>query len=351
MKIFFSRIVFLAAAITIYLLANASIAPESFYFNLSTANNIDTVPSLPALLPGKGLQQHDFLYTGEWDFRKTTVQTIYVVRNGKVVWSYDIPFKDSTGNMTELGDASMRLNGNIVFCSKVGASEITPGKKIIWNYDAPKGTEIHIVQPLGADRIFFVINGVPAIAKIVNIKTGKTERQLSLPTGKPGPHLQFRRVRMLASGNILAAHLDDDKVAEYDSAGKAIWSYPVLKPWSASRLKNGNTLITSSEHHLREVNANGKVVWELNTDNIDGVQLYQFQGAERLDNGNTIICNWCNKAVKDTADWPRTVQLLEITPGKKLVWAMSQWKNPDLGPASSIQILNKKYLQKIKAYN
>jgi PQQ-like domain len=338
MKIFLIKNILLVAVTTTTSLANASIWPAC----LAVCNNADTSQPLSASpLPGKGLQQHDFLYTGEWDHRKP-VQTVFLVRNGKLVWSYPVPFKDSMANMVELGDAAMRSNGNIVFCTKIGAVEITMAKKIIWNYDAPKGTEIHVVQPVGIDRIFFVINGVPAIARIVNIKTGKTEKEFNLPTGKPGPHLQFRRVRLLESGNILAAHLDDDKVVEYDSAGKVTWSYAVLKPWSASRLKNGNTLITSSEHHVREVNATGEVVWELDTDSIAGIPLYQIQGAERLGNGNTVFCNWCPKAIKNGNDWPGTVQLLEVGPDKKLVWALSEWKNPDLGPASSIQILDKK---------
>jgi PQQ-like domain len=349
MKIFFIKNILLIANIGIAWLANAAIPPACFQQQLPTRNSADTVqPLSPTLLPGKGLLQHDFLYTGEWDYRKP-VQTIFLVRNGKMVWSYPVPFKDSMANMVELGDATMRSNGNIVFCTRIGACEITPGKKIIWSYDAPKGTEIHVVQPLGIDRVFFVINGVPAIAKIVNVETGKTEKEFYLPTGKPGAHLQFRRVRLLQSGHILAAHLDDDKVAEYDSTGKVTWFYAVLKPWSASRLKNGNTLITSSEHHVREVNANGEVVWEL--DSIAGIPLYQIQAAERLDNGNTVLCNWCPKAIKNSNDWPGTVQLLEVSPGKKLVWALSEWKNPDLGPSSSIQILDKKSLRKIKAYH
>jgi hypothetical protein len=348
MKVLQVNFIVIAAAVAIGILNN-SIYPGSdlktIYGNTDTSN-----PSLPAVLPGKGLQEHDFLYTGEWDYRKP-VQTIFVVHNGKLVWSYSGPYKDSANNTEEeLGDATMRSNGNIVFCTKIGASEVSPDKKIVWNYIAPKGTEIHVVQPIGDDHIFIVINGVPAIAKMINSKTGKTEKEFTLPTGKPGPHLQFRRVRLLPSGNILAAHLDDDKVSEYDSTGKIVWSYNVLKPWSASRLKNGNTLITSSQHHVREVNANGEVVWELNTDDIAGVQLYQLQGAERLDNGNTILCNWCNKELRDTARWPSTVQLLEVTRDKRLVWALSQWKEPDLGPASSIQILDKTKLQRIKNY-
>ena len=44
--------------------------------------------------------------------------------------------------------------------------------------------------------------------------------------------------------------------------------------------------------------------------------------------------------LKDPKTWPGSVQVLEVTPEKKVVWAMSEWKNPDLGPASSIQLLD-----------
>ena len=32
--------------------------------------------------------------------------------------------------------------------------------------------------------------------------------------------------------------------------------------------------------------------------------------------------------------------LVEVTPKKKIVWALSSWKDPDLGPATSIQLLD-----------
>jgi hypothetical protein len=42
----------------------------------------------------------------------------------------------------------------------------------------------------------------------------------------------------------------------------------------------------------------------------------------------------------NASHWPGTVQVLEVTPEKKIVWALSSWKNPDLGPATSIQLLD-----------
>ena len=127
--------------------------------NSITATNADFYA--PAVLPGKGLAQHPFLLTGEWDYRKTN-QTIFVVRDGKVVWTYSIPTTDANGTLQELGDATMLSNGNIVFCRKTGASEVTPDKKIIWNIDAPPKTEIHSIQPIGLDHVLVTINGNPA---------------------------------------------------------------------------------------------------------------------------------------------------------------------------------------------
>jgi outer membrane protein assembly factor BamB len=304
-----------------------------------TATN--PVSYAPAVLPGNGLAQHPFLYTGEWDHRLTN-QTIFLVRDGKVAWTYSIPIKDADGLLEELGDATLLSNGNIVFCRKVGASEITPDKKIIWNLDAPKGAEIHSIQPLGLDRVLVTQNGSPAKLMLINILTGKTEKELSLPVAHPekSPHLQFRRVHLTKDGTFLAAHLLDNKVVEYDADGKEIWSFATRGPWSATRLKNGNTLITSFHSTVLEVNRQGEIVWQFSEKDIPEFKCFIFQEASRLANGNTVICNWCPSDLKDTATWPGSVQVLEVTPEKKVVWALSQWKNPDLGPASSIQLLD-----------
>jgi hypothetical protein len=53
----------------------------------------------------------------------------------------------------------MLSNGNIVFSRRFGASEITPDKKIVWNFDAPPNTEIHTTQPIDKDRVLIVENG------------------------------------------------------------------------------------------------------------------------------------------------------------------------------------------------
>ncbi len=63
----------------------------------------------PDSLAGRGMAQHPFFYCGEWQNRSTSRQTMYIVREGHVVWSYTNPLKG------ELDDCSQLSNGNIVF--------------------------------------------------------------------------------------------------------------------------------------------------------------------------------------------------------------------------------------------
>jgi hypothetical protein len=98
-------------------------------------------------------------------------------------------------------------------------------------------------------------------------------------------------------------------------------------------------LISSDDHSVLEVNKQGKIVWQFTQADAPEYKFSIFQEASRLANGNTVICNWCPYKL-DPKLWPGTVQVLEVTPEKKIVWALSEWKDPDLGPASSIQLLD-----------
>ena len=69
------------------------------------------------------------------------------------------------------------------------------------------------------------------------------------------------------------------------------------------------------------------------------IKLFNTQTAIRLANGDMVISNWCAGNNK-TEEWAGTVQVFEVTPDKKVVWALSSWSDPDLGPATSIQLLD-----------
>jgi hypothetical protein len=148
---------------------------------------------------------------------------------------------------------------------------------------------------------------------------------------------KFRHVPMTSAGTLLAANLDLGKVVEYDAQGKELWSVAAPSAWAAVRLKNGNTMISGNQHgYVREVNPKGETVGEINRDDLAGIPLLTVQEVSRLSNGNTLINNWAGSHPMD--EWPQTVQLIDLTPAKKVVWALRDWKT--LGPASSTQLLD-----------
>ena len=115
-----------------------------------------------AALPGKGPAQHPFLYAGEWDTRKPLEQSIFVVRGGKVTWQYTMPLRTPADRIQEFDDATLLSNGNIIFSRMSGAAAVSPQRQLVWNYDAPVGTEVHSVQAIGNDRVLIMQNGNPA---------------------------------------------------------------------------------------------------------------------------------------------------------------------------------------------
>jgi hypothetical protein len=233
----------------------------------------------------------------------------------------------------------MLPNGNIVYACMSGAGIITPEKKILWEFKCPPGTETHSCQPIGQDSVLMVLNGNPPKVLIINTVTGKTLKEIVVSTASTNTHGQFRHVRMTGNGTIMVGLFAEKKVVELTLDGKEIWSVDAKSPWSALRLHNGNTLISGDgEGYTREVNMKGETVWEFTRADAP-FTIGNTQTANRLANGNTVICNWIAGNPR-TEEWPGTVQAFEVTPAKKVVWELSSWENPDLGPCTYVQLLD-----------
>ncbi len=279
---------------------------------------------IPPGLPGKGMAEHPMLYIGE-GYNK-----ILLVNKGKIAWAY------STGAGWEYDDVWMLSNGNVLFTRMQYVAEVTPDKQVVWRYDAPAGTEIHTAQPIGLDKVMFVLNGLPPKLMVVNTKTHKVEVEHDLPapslTDPKSVHGQFRRARYTAQGTYLIPFLTMNQVIEYDKDFNEIWKYEVRSPWAAVRLRNGNTLITDENDLItREVNPQKETVWELKPDDLPAEYRYiNTQSATRLANGNTIICSRGGDG--------KGPQLVEVTRDKKVVWVLRDWVN--FGPATAVQILD-----------
>ncbi|MDP4272547.1 MAG: alpha-L-fucosidase, partial [Bacteroidota bacterium] len=116
--------------------------------NNTATGNVDAKSSLSHL---------DFFYAGE-----AKKQNMYIVRKGEVTWSY------THSGEGEISDAVMLSNGNILFAHQFGITEITPDKKVVWNYNTPSGTETHTAVPIGKNRVLFLQNGNPAKLIVMN---------------------------------------------------------------------------------------------------------------------------------------------------------------------------------------
>jgi hypothetical protein len=274
--------------------------------------------------PGKGLAEHPMLYIGEG------CNTMFVIAGGKVIWTY------STGKGWEFDDIWMLSNGNILFSRMSYAEEVTPEKRVVWHWDAPKGTEIHTIQPIGLDKVMLVENGLPPRLMVIVKQTGRVESEhvLDAPstTDPKTVHGQFRRARVTAQGTFLVSYLTMGKVVEYDSGFREVWSYVIRSPWAAIRLHNGNTLITDEKDELvREVNPGGGTVWEFRLSELPpSIPFPGSQSCVRLADGNTLLCS--------RGDGGAGCQLVEVTPDKDVAWALYDWK--DLGPATAVQVLD-----------
>jgi hypothetical protein len=299
------------------------------YAQQANSTGVDK-PLAPHVLPGKGVKQFDFFYAGGGKARN-----MYIVRNGKIDWQYI----DTTGK-GEISDAVLMANGNILFAHQFGVTLIDKNKKVLWHYDAPEGFETHTAQPIGTDHVVFVQNGNPAKVFVMNIRSNKIEKEFLLPF-KSGTHGQIRHARLTEAGTLLVAHMDLGKVCAYDINGKELLSIDVPSIWSAVPLKNGNILVASNQAFVREITRSGAIVWDYPLAQAEGYKLTNPQIALRLPNGNTLINNWFNQ-------WSRTVdasnppvQAIEVTPDKKIVWALRSWVHPlNLGPSTTIQLLN-----------
>lgn len=284
------------------------------------------------------LSRHNFLYVGEFDTRKPECQSIFLVRNGKVAWSYSLPLHNSAGKIQEFDDITMTSDSVITYAamSKVGKIKY-PESTTIWEFICPEGTESHSCQPIDDDRVLIALNGVPGKLLIYNTRSDSLEREVIVPTIGTNTHGQFRHARMTKDGTITTGLYHEKKAVELDMSGNILWSADAETPWSVLKLENGNYLVSGDGHaYTREFDTKGNIIWEVTQKDVT-FKLFNNQTALRCRNGNTIICNWVSG---DPGNWPGTIQFFEITPQKEIVWKVSSWDNPDLGPCTYIQLLD-----------
>ena len=253
---------------------------------------------------------HPFICTDSYG------NTVNVVSaDGKIEWSFACKHPQ---------DCWRLANGNYLFCHEGGALEMTPDKKTVWEYKAGTNTQIHACQPLPDGRVLVVENGPCRIIELDRTGAIAKEIKLTPPPASVKLHDQFRGTRKTVGGHYLVSRKGEHRVEELDGDGKTLRSIPV--PGDVHEtilLPNGHLLIACGDgHKIIELDANEKVVWSVDENEIPGHSLRLAAGLQRLPNGNTVVCNYLGHG-----HLGEQAHVFELTPDKKVVWEVTDQKN------------------------
>lgn len=243
-------------------------------------------------------------------------------KSGKVVWEYGIPHPQ---------DVWMLPNGNILTTYYQGVREITPDKKMVWEYCTEKPNEIPNCQPLPDGNIMI---GIVGECRLIEVnRQGEVLHEIKLSTTEKVPHAQFRMCRKTPQGTYLVPFTAEGAVREYDRTGAVRRMFPnCSSPVCALRLENGNTLI-SAAGVLTEYDLENRVAWELREHDIPEIQAGIFAGIHRLANGNTIVCNWNTRDTEEKTG----AHIFEVTHDKRVVWQVT---GTHIGQVAQCQLLS-----------
>ncbi len=212
--------------------------------------------------------------------------------------------------------------------------ELDAERRKVWEYDAAAGdnagrkVEVHAFERLPDGGTMIAESGP---ARIIEVdRDGKIRRTIPLTVKNPAVHSDTRNVRRTPQGTYLVAHERDGAVREYDASGRVVWEYDVPlfgreragghgpeafgnQVYSAVRLASGNTLIgTGNGHGVLEVTPGKEIVWQIGQRDLPGIVLAWVTQVRRLPSGNTLIVN-CHAG-------PDQPQIIEVTPDKRVAW-------------------------------
>lgn len=226
-------------------------------------------------------------------------------------------------------DGYVLKNGNILICWGDEVREYNKKKEVILTYKkSEESMELGTAVRLSNGNTMITESGTkPQIVEIN--KSGIVVKSIPLQPETDNIHMQTRMARKLKNGNYLVPHLLAFAIKEYQSDGTIVNTFSTdykefggrkakTWPFTAIRLKNGNTLVTlTNGNRVIELNADGKIIWEIDNSLFEEKPLVDPCGAQRLPNGNTVITSYgAQKGIK----------IFEVNPDKKMVWTYDNYR-------------------------
>ena len=234
-------------------------------------------------------------------------------KSGKIEWIHDLAAGE------ECNKVEMTPKGHILYAYKQGARLIDRKHRVIWNYQANEGEELHFASLLESGNYLLAICGHPA--RIVELdKDGIPCMEFAFDTTIPDVNSQFRQILKTPQNTYLIPLMGRHKISEIDENGRILKS--VLcggTPFSVKLIDKGNWLVSCGDgRSFVEINSvTRETIKKIETTSLNWSSLLFVAEAIRYTNGNTLIANW-NGHSNDKSQ----PLLLEINPDNQIVWRL-----------------------------
>jgi hypothetical protein len=213
-------------------------------------------------------------------------------------------------------DVQLLPNGNLLIICGRTVREITPEKKVVHEIGKPVVEVAESAQRLPNGNTVIADTGRMRVIEVD--PNDKVIWEFKVPNNNKRPNPTMRQMRRLDNGNTLICASTEDTVMEVDQQGKVVWHYDLPFPYLATRLANGNTLISSGDgygsnkgYFVVEVDPKGKDVWKYGGDDAPPEQQLPWpSGHVRLANGNTLISLARGAAIREVSPDKKTVRVI-----------------------------------------
>ena len=210
-------------------------------------------------------------------------------------------------------DVQLLPNGNLLIVCGPTVQEIDKDKKVVHEIGKPTIQGAESAQRLPNGHTVVADNGKHQVLELDD--KDQVVWSFDVPNDNQRPTPTMRQVRRLDNGDTLICASTEDKVMEVSPDKKVVWSYDLPFPYLATRLANGNTIISSGDGYgskqgffVIEVDKDGKTVWQYGgKDAPDDQKLNWPSGFLRLPSGDTLISE------------AHAGQIREVSPDKKTV--------------------------------
>ncbi len=161
-------------------------------------------------------------------------------------------------------------NGNILFCYRNGAKEVSRDKQVVWEYKAPAAAECHSCQPLPNGNVLVAECGLSRLVEAG--RDGQMAKEIKVASEAENMGHQFRGTRQTADGHYWVCLMDEKKIEELSPAGALLRTIPVDGyPHAAIQLPDGHLLVTlGTAAKVIELDQDLKIVWQLDENEVPG---------------------------------------------------------------------------------